>query len=211
MPTEEQKDQARRLFIEGRTNRQISEEVGVSEYFIKRWALSGDWVTARAAEEKKREKGERKQKAKHDERRLAQQLFMRTDMTLEEIAGTVGVHTATLGEWKREGKWTELKASELSTKAQAIANLYEAIARISEMLVEKARAAEDTASLSDQLSKLGKQLSDMEGSIPLTAYVDVLEEFIGFIPKGPDRKKMAAFQQQFLLSIAKGKGVRNVG
>lgn len=136
------------------------------------------------------------------ERELAAQLFMNTNMSQKEIAENVGVSEKTISGWALEGKWENLKTAKQTTYAESLADMQFLLNRMLQKKKDKMEADTYTKEDSDSILELTKSINLLEGKIPLRTKIQVLEEFMDFIPQKNSKLKtaLAAFQTQYLLS-----------
>ena len=64
-------------------------------------------------------------------------LYLRENLTHQEIAEKVGVSRRTVGKWIADGKWEELKAGLTRTREQQIMNLQRQIAEVNRVIGER--------------------------------------------------------------------------
>ena len=67
----------------------------------------------------------------------AQMLFLKENLTQQEIAERVGVSRQTVARWSKEEKWEERKVGITTTREAQIANLYRQIAEINRVISER--------------------------------------------------------------------------
>ncbi len=68
----------------------------------------------------------------------AKTLYMRENLTQQEIAERVGVSRVTVSNWVRAGKWEEQKAGLTLTRQEQVANLYRQVAEINRAISARA-------------------------------------------------------------------------
>jgi len=137
---------------------------------------------------------------KDKEQILAKELYLAGTKTQKEIAEMVGVTEKTLSNWVDAGNWETIRAARMSTVAEVATNV---------IAIQKARTAEilasiqaggDTNKYGDELLKMAMALEKLQGHTTLTTYIQVLQEFMGFVG-GKDHKfraQLAEMQSAFL-------------
>ena len=117
-----------------------------------------------------------------EKKALAKELFLKCDLTLEEIAGRVGVTRQTIARWSYAGAWNELKASLSITREQQIAYMYRQISEINEKILSRDPGERyATASEADTLNKLAASVKKMEIDIGISDIISVGMRFINWL------------------------------
>ena len=136
---------------------------------------------------------------KDKERTLAQELYLTGKHTQKEIAEMVEVSEKTLCIWVEGGHWEKMRAARHSTTSQVVANIIELQKARTEQMLEAVRGG-GTDKYGDELLKMAKAIEQLQNSIGLGTYIQVLQEFMGFVG-GKDHKfraQMAEYQSEFL-------------
>lgn len=112
----------------------------------------------------------------------AQTLYLKENLTQQEIAERVGASRVTISKWIRDGKWEERKAGLTITREQQIATLYRQVAEINRT-IEGRQEGERFASVSeaDTLVKLSSAIKKMETDAGIADIISVLTQFINFV------------------------------
>jgi transposase len=136
---------------------------------------------------------------KDREKALAQDLFILTDKTQKEIASAVGVSEKTMSNWVEAGNWGTLRAGRLSTNSTVVSNLKEVLKQRSEQMLDEIRTG-GTTKFGDELSKISKVIEQLEGEMGIGTYIQVLQEFMGFVGNKDHkfRGQLAEYQAKFL-------------
>lgn len=112
----------------------------------------------------------------------AQTLYLKENLTQQEIADRVGVSRVTVSKWIRDGKWEEHKAGLTITREQQIANLYRQVAEINRAIENRPDGERfANAGEADILSKLSSAIRKMETDAGISDIISVLTQFINFI------------------------------
>jgi len=112
----------------------------------------------------------------------AQTLYLKENLTQQEIADRVGVSRVTVSKWIRDGKWEEHKAGLTITREQQIANLYRQVAEINRSIESRPDGERfANAGEADILSKLSSAIRKMEADAGISDIISVLTQFINFI------------------------------
>ena len=112
----------------------------------------------------------------------AKTLYLRENLTQQEIAERVGVSRVSVSNWVRTGKWEEQKAGLTLTRQEQVANLYRQVAEIN-----RAIAARDegerfaTSKEADILGKLAAAISKMEQEVGIADKISVLTDLINWL------------------------------
>jgi len=124
-------------------------------------------------------------------REWAKTLYLKENLTQQEIAERVGVSRVTISNWMRTGKWEEQKVGITLTREEQIANLYRQVAEINKAILEKPegeRFANSTEA--DILGKLSAAIRKMETDVGIADIISVITQFIEFLrPLDLDKAK----------------------
>ena len=109
----------------------------------------------------------------------AKTLYLRENLTQQEIAERVGVSRVTVSNWVRSGKWEEQKAGLTLTRQEQVANLYRQVAEINRAISARAEGERfPNSKEADILGKLSAAIRNMEQE---TGIADIISVLIGFI------------------------------
>lgn len=117
-------------------------------------------------------------------RSLAQVLFCKENLTIQETAERVGVSRQTVGKWAKEDKWEEQKVGVTLTKEEQIKNLYRQIGEINKNILDRDEGSRyATISEADTISKLSAAIKKMEGESDIADIISVGIKFIEWVRK----------------------------
>ena len=112
----------------------------------------------------------------------ARTLYLRENLTQQEIAGRVGVSRVTISNWIKSGKWEEHKAGITLTRQEQVNNLYRQVAEINRSIAERKEGERFASSKeADILGKLSAAISKMEQEVGIADKISVLTDFINWI------------------------------
>ena len=121
----------------------------------------------------------------------AKTLYLRENLTQQEIAERVGVSRVTVSNWVRAGKWEEQKAGLTLTRQEQVANLYRQVAEINRAISARAEGERfPNSKEADILGKLSAAIRNMEQETGITDIISVLTSFIEWLrPLDLDKAK----------------------
>ena len=112
----------------------------------------------------------------------AKTLYMRENLTQQEIAERVGVSRVTVSNWVRAGKWEEQKAGLTLTRQEQVANLYRQVAEINRAISARAEGERfPNSKEADMLGKLAAAIRNMEQETGIADIISVLTGFIEWL------------------------------
>ena len=112
----------------------------------------------------------------------AKTLYMRENLTQQEIAERVGVSRVTVSNWVRAGKWEEQKAGLTLTRQEQVANLYRQVAEINRAISARAEGERfPNSKEADILGKLSAAIRNMEQETGIADIIGVLTGFIEWL------------------------------
>lgn len=111
-------------------------------------------------------------------REWAKLLYTKEKRTQKDIAATVGVTAKTIGEWKDEGKWDELRDTVTRSKEERLRELYNQLDEFNKFIKTKEEGKRFPDSKeSDALKKLTSSIRDLEVELNIAQVVDVMIDF----------------------------------
>lgn len=112
----------------------------------------------------------------------AKTLYLRENLTQQEIADRVGCSRVTVSNWVRSGKWEEQKAGITLTRQEQVANLYRQVAEINLAIAGRPEGERyATSKEADILGKLAAAISKMEQEIGIADTISVLTGLIEWV------------------------------
>ena len=112
----------------------------------------------------------------------AKTLYMRENLSQQEIAERVGVSRVTVSNWVRAGKWEEQKAGLTLTRQEQVANLYRQVAEINRAISARAEGERfPNSKEADILGKLSAAIRNMEQETGIADIISVLTGFIEWL------------------------------
>ena len=121
----------------------------------------------------------------------AKTLYLRENLTQQEIAERVGVSRVTVSNWVRAGKWEEQKAGLTLTRQEQVANLYRQVAEINRAISARAEGERfPNSKEADILGKPSAAIRNMEQETGIADIISVLTSFIEWLrPLDLDKAK----------------------
>lgn len=121
----------------------------------------------------------------------AKTLYLRENLTQQEIADRVGVSRVTVSNWVRAGKWEEQKAGLTLTRQEQVANLYRQVTEINRAISARAEGERyPNSKEADILGKLSASIRNMEQETGIADIISVLTGFIEWLrPLDLDKAK----------------------
>lgn len=112
----------------------------------------------------------------------AKTLYLRENLTQQEIADRVGCSRVTVSNWIRTGKWEEQKVGITLTRQEQVGNLYRQVAEINRYIADRPEGERfATSKEADILGKLAAAISKMEQEIGIADTISVLTSFIEWL------------------------------
>lgn len=112
----------------------------------------------------------------------AKTLYLRENLTQQEIAERVGVSRVSVSNWMRAGKWEEQKAGLTLTRQEQVANLYRQVAEINRAIAARQEGQRfPNSKEADVLGKLSAAIRNMEQEAGIADIIGVLTGFIEWL------------------------------
>lgn len=112
----------------------------------------------------------------------AKTLYLKENLTQQEIADRVGVSRITVNRWIADGKWEVQKAGLTLTREEQIANLYRQVAEINRKIADKPEGERFASNAeADILGKLSAAIKKMETDVGIADIISVQTKFIEFL------------------------------
>ena len=112
----------------------------------------------------------------------AKTLYLRENLTQQEIADRVGCSRVTVSNWVRTGKWEEQKVGITLTRQEQVGNLYRQVAEINRSIADRPEGERfATSQEADILGKLAAAISKMEQEIGIADTISVLTSLIEWL------------------------------
>lgn len=108
-------------------------------------------------------------------KQLAERLFVQTDLSQKEIAADLDVSEKTIGKWKEEGKWAQLKAAATTGTSQLITALLEE----NQGIVDDARQEKRriNSKEADIINKNASTIEKLEKKVSLVMNIEVFTAY----------------------------------
>lgn len=127
----------------------------------------------------------------------AKTLYLKENLTQQEIADRVGVTRVTVNSWINKEKWEEQKTGITLTREEQVANLYRQVAEINRAIADRPVGERYANSKeADILGKLSSSIEKMEKDVGIADIISVLTGFIEWLrpvdlEKAKDLTKLA--------------------
>ena len=119
----------------------------------------------------------------------AKTLYLRENLTQQEIAERVGVSRVTVSNWVRAGKWEEQKAGLTLTRQEQVANLYRQVAEINRAISARAEGERfPNSKEADILGKLSAAIRNMEQETGIADIISVSKQILFWLRKRDPQK-----------------------
>lgn len=112
----------------------------------------------------------------------AKTLYLKENLTQQEIADRVGVSRVSVNRWIADGKWEEQKVGLTLTREEQVANLYRQVAEINRKIAERPEGERFASNAeADILGKLSAAIRKMETDVGIADVISVQTKFIEFL------------------------------
>lgn len=109
-------------------------------------------------------------------------LYLKENLTQQEIAEKTGVSRVTIGKWIKAEKWEERKTGITLTREEQIANLHRQVAEINNVIGQREPGKRyATPSEADTLGKLASAIKKMESDVGIADIISVGMRFIDWL------------------------------
>lgn len=134
----------------------------------------------------------------------AKTLYLKENLTQQEIAERVGVSRVSVSNWVRAGKWEEQRTGLTLTREEQVRNLYRQVAEMNRAIAARPEGERFASSAeADVIGKLSKSIRQMETEAGIADVISVLTRFIDFLrPLDLDKaKEVTNLADAFIKSI----------
>lgn len=112
----------------------------------------------------------------------ARLLYLRENLTQQEIADRVGVSRVTVSNWFRAGKWEEQKTGITLTRREQVQAIYRHVGEINRAVMQKPEGERfPDSKQADILAKLAAAIRSMEQEVGIADTIAVLTAFIEWV------------------------------
>lgn len=112
----------------------------------------------------------------------AKTLYLKENLTQQEIADRVGVSRITINKWINTEKWEQQKVGITLTREEQISNLYRQVAEINKVIAARPEGERfATTAEADILGKLSSTIKKMETDVGIADTISVLTQFIEWL------------------------------
>lgn len=132
-----------------------------------------------------------------EKKQIARSLFLNSDITRKVIAQQAKITEQTLRRWIEQGKWEQTKDAKTVTRAILLQDSYAQLKALNIAINQSGGVPNKEQS--DAKAVLRKEIEALKDT-PIHVYVEVFEEFIGYISSVAPTKlqELSAFMQSFL-------------
>lgn len=127
----------------------------------------------------------------------AQTLYLRENLTQQEIADRVGVSRVTVSNWCRSGKWEEQKVGITLTRREQVQSLYRQVAEVNNAIMLKPEGERyPDAKQADTIVKLTSAIRNMEQEVGIADRIAVITDVVEWL-RHVDLDKAKQFTEVF--------------
>jgi len=131
----------------------------------------------------------------------ASMLYLKENLTQQEIAEKIGVSRQSLGKWIKSGKWDERKTGLTMTREEQIASMYRQVDNINKQIMTREEGQRFANSVeADIIAKLSNAIKKLEDDVGIADIISVGQRFIEWLrPVDTDKaKEMAKLWDAFI-------------
>lgn len=108
----------------------------------------------------------------------AKLLYTKERRTQKDIAATIGVTPKTIGEWKDEGKWDEIRDTLVRSKEERLRELYNQLDEFNRFIKEKPEGQRfPDSKQADALNKIATAIQKLEVELNVATIIDTMMDF----------------------------------
>lgn len=112
----------------------------------------------------------------------AKTLYLKENLTQQEIAERVGVSRVSVSNWVRTGKWEEQRTALTLTREEQVRALYRQVAEINRAIAARPEGQRFASSQeADVIGKLSKSIKQMETEVGIADIISVSTKFIEYL------------------------------
>ena len=134
----------------------------------------------------------------------AKTLYLKENLTQQEIADRVGVSRVSVSNWIRQNKWEEQRTALTLTREEQVRSLYRQVGEINKTIEARPEGERFANSAeADIIGKLSKAIKQMETEVGIAEVVSVLTKCIEFLrPQDHQKaKEVVSWADAFIKSI----------
>lgn len=137
-------------------------------------------------------------------REYAKLLYVKENLSQQDIAERVGTTTVTISKWKTAECWDKLKASFVISREETLARVYQQINDIFERAEKEKRPIESKEA--DTLSKLASTAKNLETDLTVSTVIDVFIRFGRWLREVDHdaAKTVTEYQDSFIKTLLNG-------
>jgi len=138
----------------------------------------------------------------------AKTLYLKENLTQQEIADKVGVSRQTVIRWIQKEKWEELKTGLTLTRQEQIAHLYRQVAEINAAILQRPDGERyATSKEADILGKLAAAINKMESEVGIKDLCEAGTKFANWLRQIDlvKAQNFVALYDAFIKDMLKGK------